>query len=188
MILDDEELLTLDEAAEAMGMTIKSVKKHLQRGNLTGWKVPNLQGANEWTFVSGASVERYMARQSPERPAGWLSPDETAAALGVSRNWIMHLVATGSLRCVRGYRVCWIDPATIAEYREYRASLAVVAKPHVRAVRQRIAPGRCPRCWIVSDGLCERCQSELAGVPYWAGRESLAQSSSNWGRLTAGWR
>lgn len=32
-------------------------------------------------------------------------------------------------------------------------------------------PARCPRCDILSDGLCEACRRDLDGAPYWERRE-----------------
>jgi hypothetical protein len=113
-----------------------------------------------------------------------VSRDKAAELLGVCSTYIQQLCKSGEIHAqlVRGRgprQTEWTNIATMdlivlaatrhAKYLSRGGKRVATPEEIVAAL-----PARCPRCDILSDGLCESCRADLAGAPYYARREDVA--------------
>lgn len=105
-----------------------------------------------------------------------VSRDRAAELLKVTPIYVQQLCKQGKIRgeLVRGQgpgHKAWSNILTM-DLIVYAAMSRRVATPEeiVAAL-----PARCPRCDILSDGLCESCRADLAGAPYYARRADVEE-------------
>jgi uncharacterized protein YndB with AHSA1/START domain len=103
---------TLDDAADALGVTAATVRRWLREGLLPGQQ--SVPGA-PWRIVLTDEVRRRL--DGGEAPAGWVGLSEAARRLGLAKSHVAYLVKRGKLKAVRtkvGPRPCWrIDVSSI---------------------------------------------------------------------------
>lgn len=111
----------------------------------------------------------------------YVSRDRAAELLHVCPIYIQQLCKQGEIRArqVRGkgpHGLRWTDIVTmdlimLAAARSvcYRGGKRVASPEEIVVA----LPARCPRCDILSDGLCESCRADLAGAPYYARRADV---------------
>ena len=112
-----------------------------------------------------------------------VSRDRAAELLHVCPIYIQQLCKQGEIRAriVRGKgpgRTMWTEIVTMdlivlaatrhAKYLSRGGKRVATPEEIVAAL-----PARCPRCDILSDGLCESCRADLAGAPYYARRADV---------------
>ena len=96
---------TLDEAADALGVTAATVRRWLRDGLLAGQQA--VPGA-PWRIVLTDEIRRRL--RGGEAPAGWVGLSEAARRLGLGKSHVAYLVNRGKLPAVRtkvGNRPCW---------------------------------------------------------------------------------
>ena len=109
-----------------------------------------------------------------------VSRDRAAELLRVSPIYVQQLCKKGEIRgeMVAGQgpqRKKWTNIATmdLIMLAALRHNGHTRGGTHVATPEEIVAalPHRCPRCDILSDGLCEACRRDLDGAPYWERRE-----------------
>jgi hypothetical protein len=107
----------------------------------------------------------------------WLDTAQAATLLGYRPVSVTYLCRRGSLsaRCTgRGHNHGggWvdIDLLSILLYSAARQIDKYHPKPPPPEALLASLPARCPRCGILSSGLCADCRADLAGRPYYERR------------------
>lgn len=104
--------ITTAEAAERLGITPIYVTVLLGSGKLVGVKQGKL-----WK-IDPASVRDHA--RNHEGPDGWLTSSDTAARLGISKEYVQLLIGNGTLKTVRVGRRWFIDPEGLRAPKEVR--------------------------------------------------------------------
>lgn len=92
MTAKDDDLLTVSEAAAYRGVEHSTILKAIQSGRL-----PSVAGFRGY-LVRRPDVDALVIRSHPSRAdSPYVSIAEAAALLGVTRQWVHHLVAAGRL-------------------------------------------------------------------------------------------
>jgi DNA invertase Pin-like site-specific DNA recombinase len=94
----DDELVTITEAAQQLGVAASTLHRWLQDGFLGGEQVT--PGA-PWQI---RLTDELRARFTEQAPPGWLPMWEAMKALGVSRQTVLQRVKRGQLRAVHVHR------------------------------------------------------------------------------------
>lgn len=91
---EDAPVVTAEEAARMLGVDKSTIYRWLQTGFITGQQ---LTPGAPWRI---RITDDLRQKVTPEAPAGWLPLPEAAAALGVSRQTVLHKVQRGELAAV----------------------------------------------------------------------------------------
>jgi hypothetical protein len=105
---------TLDDAADALGVTAATVRRWLRDGLLAGQQA--VPGA-PWRIVLTDEVRRRL--RGGEAPAGWVGLSEAARRLGLGKSHVAYLVNHGKLPAIRtkvGPRPRWRIGVSSATY------------------------------------------------------------------------
>jgi excisionase family DNA binding protein len=103
--LPDEDVYTVQQAAERLGVTGNTVVRWIVRGLL---KASQITSGAPWRALVRASDRQRLA--ASEAPQGWLALKGAAQALGVSQQTVVDKRQRGELEAVRvpvGARTAW---------------------------------------------------------------------------------
>lgn len=127
----NQEWITIDEAADRLGLAVSSVKALFNQGKIAVLPVPG--GGRGWAgrLLFAADIDRIVAiRQTTKPSSDWLTVHQAARRVGLSATRIQALAKSGRLPSrivgrdrrgdVRLYAVADID--TLQEQRKQRGT------------------------------------------------------------------
>ena len=133
---------TLDDAADALGVTAATVRRWLREGLLPGQQ--SVPGA-PWRIVLTDEVRPRLA--GGEASAGWVGLSEAARRLGLAKSHVAYLVKRGKLKAVRpkvGPRPCWRRDPSLFVWQSFSFlevnSWRVAHKSHLITKARRWSP------------------------------------------------
>ena len=103
--LQDEHVYTVEQAAERLGISRRTVVHWIERGLLQGSQIT--PGAPWRVELTEEDCRRLTAGDAP---AGWLSLKAAAQALGISQQSVVNKLNSGELEGIRvpvGARTAW---------------------------------------------------------------------------------